>query len=261
MRRVTVMGSGGGAHAIVDAAACPACRHPLRLHNAVGCVRAECECALDRDGLAQPLDVPPPPSGAALDRLDPPCAACPHRRGSHVVSGTGLPCQRCGCRSFAPEVPDASSAPPPGSVAGDLGPAPAGPAAEAEAAPEMPAAGATARAGFGLKAPRRQNPRPATDRALDVAVVGGDDAGEEVAAAVGAPAATSVEQAAAVPRAVAALDDAAALVEQVVQSALFYSNRSYCGSCVAWWSDPGACPVCNAPLQPVYLATLPRSLT
>lgn len=261
MRRATLAGAGGGAHSIADAAVCPACRHSLRLHNAVGCVRAECECDLDRNGQAQPDEPPGPPSATEVDALDPPCARCTHRRGRHAVLGTGLPCRDCNCPSFATEALHAP-VPTPG-PAPAMAAAPAGPPTDREAGPDPAPAGATARAGFGLKAPRRPEPRPATDGALDVAAVGGDDADEEVAAAVpvatGA-AVTSDEQAAAVPRAAAALDEIAALVQQVLTHAFMFSIRWYCRSCVDWPLDPGACRVCKAPLQPVYLATLPREI-
>lgn len=51
------------------------------------------------------------------------------------------------------------------------------------------------------------------------------------------------------------------LVAQVLDRALFAAARWYCPSCHDWPLDPGACLVCRGPLQPVYLATIPRSLT
>lgn len=190
MRRVTVLGAGKGAHAIADTARCPACREPARLHNAVGNVRADCECTVPYGG------------------LNVPAASFPEA-----------------------VVPTAASA------------APAG----------RPAA---------VEAPRRTDPRPAGDAlVLPPAAVGGDDAGEEVAADVGARAAASVEQAAAVPRAAAALDDIAVLVQRVLDAAYWFTVRWFCPRCIAWPLDPGACATCGAALQPVYLATLPRSIT
>jgi hypothetical protein len=119
----------------------------------------------------------------------------------------------------------------------------------------VPTAASAAPAGrpAAVEAPRRTDPRPAGDAlVLPPAAVGGDD--------VGARAAASVEQAAAVPRAAAALDDIAELVQQVLDRAYFFTVRWYCPSCHDWPLDPGACGMCTAALQPVYLATLPREV-
>lgn len=122
--------------------------------------------------------------------------------------------------------------------------------APAEAAPVAAAPPGPAPADEPVETPRRPDPRPAGNRALEPAAVGGDDADEEVAAIdVGATAAATT------------LDDLTALVAQVLDHAYFYAVRWYCPSCVAWPLKPGACEHCAAALQPVYLATIPRSLT
>lgn len=53
----------------------------------------------------------------------------------------------------------------------------------------------------------------------------------------------------------------AALVDQVLDRALYCVARWYCPRCHYWPSDPGACESCRGPLSAVYLATIPRSLT
>jgi hypothetical protein len=246
MRRGAFVGDRRGGHAVVDAATCPACSHPQRLHNAYGCVRGDCDCALDRDG-GQPVTEPAAaPDGALLDALDPVCGRCAHRRGRHAVLGTGLPCRDCPCKTFA-EATDA--APSKAGRTPAMAAAPAGAPAVDEGPADEPPAGATARAGFGLglKTPRRPEPRPAGEALVCPAAVGGDDADEEVAADHGAPAAT-------------ALAEIAVLVEKVLDHAYFFAARWYCPTCVSWPVSPGACVVCQTPIQPVYLATLPRSV-
>lgn len=305
----------GAGRSPADAAACPACGHPVRLHNVVGCVRGECECVLTRDELAQPIDDPAtttvaPPAGRELDALDAPCARCPHRRSRHFVNGNGLPCRECGCRSFTTEATDAQTP---------------------EPAPVQPAAPTTAPADdqAAVETPRRHEPRPAGEALVVPAAVGEDDADEEVATSSSHGVATNLaeqistaivqrrdvvgltqqktawavgiapgylsqieagkrlptlgtlgeiaavlgcdvdirfvernpETAAVVaPDTAAALEDIAALVGRVLDHAYFYAARWYCPSCVSWPLDPGACKRCTAPLQPVYLATLPREI-
>jgi hypothetical protein len=248
------------------AALCPACRHPGRLHGLAGCTRAECFCLesmADAVPVAAPA-VPAAPSGRALDALDPVCR-CLHRRGRHAQSGTATPCRRCPCRNFTTEeATDAPAAPPSGPPPAAA--RPAGPPARGEGRPvDRPAARPAGRAGAGdgLKAPRRQDPRPAEDRALVTpAVVGEGDADEEVAAAVTvATVAAATDLTPAEAYAAREAQRLADLVAQVLDRALYSVARWYCPRCHYWPLDPGACEGCRAPLQPVYLATIPRSLT
>lgn len=82
MRTANVTLRTHGGHAIVDAARCPACGHPARIHNVVGCVHASCECVMSRDELTGDTDAsatPPaqpatPPAPAAPAPADPPAA-------------------------------------------------------------------------------------------------------------------------------------------------------------------------------------------
>lgn len=263
MKTVSFPSGRPGGHSVSTASPpCPACAHPVRMHNPVGCVRGECECALTAADFAGPASgaaaAVEPPSSRSLDLLDPPCR-CGHRRGKHAQAGSIVPCQRCACRGFtAPEASDASSTPPPGPVPGDLGPAPTGPAAGDETGPDLATAGATARAGFGLKTPRRQKPRPAGEALVVPAAVGGDDAGEEVAAEVpgDGAAATSIETAAVVaPNTAAVLDE-----DTLFAAALFVYRAWWCTHCSSRRLDPGACPDCKRALQPVHVAILPREV-
>jgi transcriptional regulator with XRE-family HTH domain len=261
----------------------------------------------------------PEPSARTLDALDPVCR-CRHRRGRHAQNGSATPCRRCGCRDFTTEVPHAPATQP--ATAASAAARPAGPPAPGEGRPvDRPAARPAGRvgAGDGLKTPRRQDPRPADDRALVTpAAVGEDDADEEVTAAVGATAAviglrgpswpilvrlraerkrqglTQTDVAIRVGvtdayvsqlergRSRASLEVIAALADALghdidirlvdrdapvappadpLDAALYCAARWYCRSCHDWPLDPGACRVCHAPLQPVYLATIPREIT
>ncbi len=48
--------------------------------------------------------------------------------------------------------------------------------------------------------------------------------------------------------------------EPLLAASLYVSSRWYCPKCHHWPLDPGACPGCRKPLQPVYNVTIPRSV-
>lgn len=143
---------------------------------------------------------------------------------------------------------------------------PARAAARDEAGPHAPAparAAGRSGAGDGLKAPRRTDPRPAGDRALGQlpADVGGDDADGEVTAVPEATGAAVTEPTPADALTAREAQRYAELVDRVLDRALYCVARWYCPRCHYWPPAPGACESCRAPLQPVYLATLPRETT
>jgi hypothetical protein len=87
---------------------------------------------------------------------------------------------------------------------------------------------------------------------VNPAAVGEDDADEEVVAGAGARAATTDPS---------PLDGLAQLVDRMFSAAYYVSPRWYCPACHLWPLDGGACTTCTAPLQAVYVATIPREVT
>lgn len=206
---------------------CDGCRHPVRRHTADGCPVGNCWC--DVDVAAAPA---PAPSAQAVDLLDPVCR-CGHRRGRHIAHGSAASCQDCPCTDFTTPGPQATtkrrSARKPGTQRPLTVPPPAArPSGWGVVPVAVPADEA-------LDAPRRNDPRPA---AVLSAAAGGD---EEVTAADPSPAAAVTN-----------------LVDLVFASAYYVSSRWYCPACHHWPLDPGACATCSAPLQAVYIATIPR---
>lgn len=68
----------GSSSGIADAARCPGCSHPARIHNVAGCVHGQCECAVTRVelGLAGPkLEVPDAPVAPPAEPAPPMPAA------------------------------------------------------------------------------------------------------------------------------------------------------------------------------------------
>jgi hypothetical protein len=168
------------------------------------------------------------------------CPACSHPGRRH--DGDGCQIRDCWCTIQGGT--DAPVAPP--SVAASPGPVPAPPPAVAAAAAGV-VDEAARRSGAALKTPRRTTPRPAVPVALvDPAVVGEGDA-EVAPGLLGAGPA-------------AALTFLSAFVDQLFATAYFVAARWYCPSCHDWPLQPGACRVCQAPLQAVYLATVPREI-
>lgn len=178
------------------------------------------------------------------------CPVCGEPRRFHNAAGSVRAESEC---TLPYGDPDAPTAPAPTEAA----PVAAAPARTAPA--DEPVAQTTALATPAMRTPlvlldetpRRPNPRPATDGALDVAVVGGDDADEEVAVSGATGAVTTLT----------VLGSLGAFVDEMFDTAYYVAPRWYCPSCIDWPLDPGACRQCKAPLQPVYLATVPRSLT
>lgn len=233
-----------GLDAAVDL--CPACRHGARLHGDIGCKR--CDCSLTHTetlGAAALVNIAaPPPSARTLDLLDPECARCGHRRGTHVTTGSAAQCQRCACHNFTTdwEAADAAPAAPPPAPTPPARPVPAPAPAAPPAAPrhvaEAPRRSAAPVAAS--KRPRLHQPRPVSG-ARD-----GEDDADQVVTAVRPPS-----------EAVTTYLDP----ETLFAHALYVSSRWYCPRCHQWPLDPGACTGCKAPLQAVYHATIPREIT
>ena len=163
------------------------------------------------------------------------CPACREPRRLHNAGGNVRADSECTNPFGGANVPTSAPAEPASAGPGDDDAA-AGGAREADAPAES------------VETPRRTDPRPAVERALvPAAVVGGDDADEEVAAEPFTAA--------------TALDQPGAFVEHLVATAYYVSPRWSCPSCISWPASPGACAVCGTPLQPVYLATVPREVT
>lgn len=223
---------GARGHGIVDSARCPVCRDLARIHNTAGCVRADCECVLPYGGTnattAPPGPTPPPPAAAPTPAAATAAAPGPPREPTPPVAEPWLP--GAGYKRLKAERPDL-----PDVTADDP---------------------ALARADEIIalaKTPRRAEPRPAGTALVDPAAVGEDDADEEVVAVVaGARAATTDPS---------PLDGLAQLVDRMFSAAYYVSPRWYCPACHLWPLDGGACTTCKAPLQAVYVATIPREIT
>lgn len=254
-----------GGRSPVDTAVCHGCRHHARLHNnAFGCVRGECDCTITRDELTGGTDAPAQPTEPAPVQPAP-TAAAPADHAPAVET---------------PRRPEPRPA-------GDALVAPAAVGeddADEEVATAVPSTRAAATSGLleriGTRVAQRRLeaflPLAALARAAGITEghLGHIEAGrrnitlgvlEAVARVLQCDVADLVapEPAAAAPSVTAAaspLDDLAALVNTVLDRAYFYAARWYCAQCISWPSNPGVCPVCRGPLQPVYLATLPREL-
>lgn len=88
LRRIST-GSAG----ILDAARCPACSHAARIHNAAGCVSAQCECNTSRAEL-----MPDAPRLEVPDGVESTPAAPPAKPTPPVVAAAPAP-------AAAPAVP------------------------------------------------------------------------------------------------------------------------------------------------------------
>lgn len=224
---------------------CSVCRHPDRRHNAAGCLVDGCWCNGDAPAVsAVPV---PPPSDRTLDLLDPVCGRCPHRRGKHAITGHATVCQRCSCRGFTPKTGDADAVPTaPASDVPELAPAASTTGGGEEAAEADPAAGRDAGHGEPVEL---ETP---DDRPPSVLAVSEAEASTSTEAS-----ATHVDLASArtTPTPDAYLDP-----DLLFTHGLYVSVRWFCPPCREWPLAPGACVTCRAPLQPVYVATIPREL-
>lgn len=268
MKSGSLLVRGSGGHSNADTARCPSCREPVRFHNAGGSVRAESECTLPFGG----ADVPAPPTGPAPVEPAPPSAAAADdqaavetpRRPEPRPAGDALVAPAAVGEDDADEevavvVPSTRAAATPG-LLDRIGARVAQRRHEAGLSVEKLArAAGIAEGHLGHIEGGRRNITLGVLEA--VARVLRCDVADLVAPEPPAVSRPAGPAAAGAATPAAALDDLAALVGRVLDRAYFYAARWYCGGCISWPSNPGVCPVCRGPLQPVYLATLPREVS